>query len=587
MDIWKNKFNILACLLIAMLGFLAYSNSLGGKFVYDDEYLVKDNAYIKSPSRVLKVFTEDVGSGADRAYSFYRPVLMLTYAVDYSLWNVRPFGYHLTNTILHILAAICVFWFITVLFGNSLLSLFVASLFVVHPIHTEAVSYISGRSDPMGLIFSLLAFIFYIKDIRGEGRKFPWIASIFYILALLSRENSLILPVLILIYHFIFRERMRLKAFLPLVILAAAYIAVRLTFLKAILAKIVYHTTVLDRLPGAFIAIFNYLRLLILPFGLRMEYNYIKASFFDPRVIAGAIILVGAVVLAIRARKASKLIPFSILWFFISLFPVLNIYPINAYMAEHWLYLPSIGVFLLASSGLLYLYEKKAMKLQAIVILAALIAFYGYLTYKQNDYWNDPIYFYERTLKYSPNNFGFYTNLGREYGSRGDSEKALKAFEKAIEIEPRFAFPYNNIGNIYLDRGEFDKAIEYYKKAIEIDPNHAFTYNNVGNLYLRTGRYKEAIPFYKRATELVPNNAYVYNNLGKACLNAGMLDDAEMYLKKAIDIDPNVIYAYTNLVEVYIAKGNAPEAIRYFDAAVSRGATPEEPLRQAVDKLRK
>jgi tetratricopeptide (TPR) repeat protein len=621
-DLFKRNINILSAVIIIALGFIVYSNSLNGKFVYDDEYLVKDNAFIKSLSRLPSVFYKDVGSGADRAYSFYRPVLIITYALDYAIWNVKPFGYHLSSTIFHILAALCVYWFIAILFESELLALFTAALFVAHPVHVEAVSYISGRSDPLVLIFTLLTFIFYLKQLRTDKAWGWWTGMVLsYSLAILSREITVTLPILMLLYHYIYREKVKWKAYLPLLGMAIFYVAIRMTLLNYITMKITYDTTFLDRLPGAFVAIFNYARLLLFPFDLRMEYGYIKPSFLDPRVIAGAVIIISLACCAVKLRKSVKIISFCIGWFFIAILPTLNLYPINAYMAEHWLYLPSIGFFLAVASGIAVLWNKKGYRALGLAIILAMTLYYSFLTIKQNVYWSDPIYFYERTLKYVPQNFGFYTNLGREYAARGNGAKAIECYQKAIDIEPRFGFPYNNIGNIYLEMGELEKAVPYYKKSLELDPNHAFTYNNLGNLYMRLNKFAEAVPLYKKAVEMMPNNGYMYNNLGRACLNAGMPDEALAYFKKALDIDPNIAYAYTNLAELYISKNDSrsavewlekavkldpsnstavlglaiayytlkenDKAISYYDKAVSLGAKPAPALTKEIESIRK
>ncbi|GAF76422.1 unnamed protein product, partial [marine sediment metagenome] len=146
---------ILAIVLIIILGFVVYSNSLNGKFIWDDEYLIKNNVYIRSFSYLPKIFSEDIGTGAEKKYYFYRPLQMITYMIDYSLWKLNVRGYHLTNTLLHILAALTIYWLINILFGDRPLSLFASLFFVAHPIHTEAVAYISGRADPLALLFML------------------------------------------------------------------------------------------------------------------------------------------------------------------------------------------------------------------------------------------------------------------------------------------------------------------------------------------------------------------------------------------------------------------------------------------------
>ena len=155
-------------LIIVILGSLVYANSLGGEFIWDDLSFIRDNAFLKDWSNVPHIFTEtattsmDVGGGSVR-YNLYRPLQWLTFMADYSVWKLNPLGYHLTNIFLHISAALILFWFIALLFRSRMLSFLTALFFVIHPVHTEAVAYISGRADPLGLIFMLSSFGFYIK----------------------------------------------------------------------------------------------------------------------------------------------------------------------------------------------------------------------------------------------------------------------------------------------------------------------------------------------------------------------------------------------------------------------------------------
>ncbi|PIP04947.1 MAG: hypothetical protein COX52_14660, partial [Syntrophobacterales bacterium CG23_combo_of_CG06-09_8_20_14_all_48_27] len=154
--------------LIIILGFSIYANSMKGKFIRDDESLIRDNIYIKSWSKVLNCFKNDIAAGGRQRWNSYRPFQMLTYMIDYSLWKLDVRGYHLINIILHILTALAIYWFINLIYGDSLLALFTSALFVINPLHVEAVSYISGRADSLSALFLLLCLIFYIKLV---GRK--------------------------------------------------------------------------------------------------------------------------------------------------------------------------------------------------------------------------------------------------------------------------------------------------------------------------------------------------------------------------------------------------------------------------------
>ena len=163
----KTKDIVISVALLIVLGFVVYGNSLCGEFLYDDILLVRDNIHIKDWTQIGSIFTKSIGSGyfAGKLVS-YRPLQMFTYMIDYSLYGLDVRGYHLTNTLIHILVALAVYWFINILYKKNILSLLASLLFLVHPIHTEAVSYISGRADPLAALFMLLCFIFYIKCIR-------------------------------------------------------------------------------------------------------------------------------------------------------------------------------------------------------------------------------------------------------------------------------------------------------------------------------------------------------------------------------------------------------------------------------------
>ena len=177
----------LGILLIIFLGFIVYGNSLNCEFVFDDVGIVKNNAYIKDFSFTKKFFIENITS-EENSY-FYRPLVMISYAIDYSIWKLNVRGYHLTNIMLHGLVALAVYWLINILFGNRFVALLTSMVFVIHPIHTETVTYISGRSDCLAGLFMILSFIFYIKRLHTEKVKFFILMIVAYIGAFLSRET--------------------------------------------------------------------------------------------------------------------------------------------------------------------------------------------------------------------------------------------------------------------------------------------------------------------------------------------------------------------------------------------------------------
>ena len=560
---------LVSIILIISLGFAVYGNSLRGQFIRDDGPLVKDNLYIKNYSNIPKIFTENIGAGGGEKWNSYRPLQMLSYMMDYSLWKLNVTGYHLTNTLLHILVALSIYWLINILYGDNLLSLFTSVFFVAHPIHTEAVAYISGRADPLALLFMLICLILYIKNLDSKNMGLSLLILLTYVLALFSREHSLILPVLLALYHFTFKKKLNIKIFISILIISLVYILLRVTVLRAIHANIVYPTTLLERIPGLFVAITNYLKLMLLPFSLHAEYGDKLFNFGHPEAMFGIVILFLLIIYTLRMRNTNKLVFFSLSWFFITLLPQSNLYPINAYMAEHWLYIPSIGLFLILAKGLSYLYRRKEFQIITIVIAVGLLAFYSYLTIRQNnDYWKEPIAFYERTLKYVTDNWRVPYNLANIYMDMGKYERAVALYEKAIEVNPKSVDAYNNLAAIYLKIGREEGLIDLLKKAIEINPRYVNAYNNLGIAYTRLGKMEEAISSFKKAIEIDPTRAEAYNNLGIAYVDIGKNEEAIEPIKKAIEINPKYADAYSNLGRAYINIGDRAKAIGSYKKAI-------------------
>ena len=536
--------------IIIILSLAVYGNSLYGKFLWDDKILIEDNAYVKDFNNIPKIFSENIGGGAAREIGFYRPFSIVTYTIDYSLWGLNVVGYHLSNIILHILVTLSIYWLVNILFNDKFLSLLTAALFAVHPIHTEAISYISGRTDPLAALFMLLCFIFYIKYLNSKGIAKCAIVLLSYILALLSRENSLILPILLLLYHFAFKKKFNIKDFFPVLVITFIYILLRLAALKHVLPQL-SHPPLVQRILGFFDAITNYLRLLLLPLNLHMTYEYKLFSFVHPTVMLGAIISFSLLTYAFIKRKSDTLIPFSVFWFFIALLPVSNIYPLNAYMAEHWLYLPSIGFFLILAKGLNPAYKSKGFQVILTAFIISILVFYSFLTVKQNNYWREPIAFYKRTLIYVPHSLRVYNNLGTAYANIGKYKEAVESFKKALEINPKDAHVHFNLGNAYKAIGEHEKAIVSYKKALELSSSDISTYCNLGNTYIAIGQYEEAISSYQKAIEINPKFATAHYNLAMAYYHEKRYDLAILHYERSIELGEKPNPEFSKLLKLH------------------------------------
>lgn len=470
----KKGITLLAVILIISVGVGVYANSFNNKFVYDDEFLIEKNYLIKEPSLSRELFTKNIRYGIGKETNVYRPLQMISYWADYRFWRLDPKGYHITNTLIHVLAALVLYFLIRLISRDQLISFLTALFFVCHPVHSEAVAYISGRADPMSALFILSSFYFYIRHKESNVTIYYAFSLLMYTLALFSKESSLIFLFILLMYDYVLNERtrkMRRQKFLkypPFVFLSIAYLILRINILAIPTATKYYvPTTLAERTPGIFSSIADYFRILIIPFNLHMEYVMHLSPWFSIKTMTGIIIVVLSIIAASRYIKRSPLVSFSICWFFINFIPVSNIFALNAFMAEHWMYLPSIGFFLLVAYLIKPILSVNGRtKLIAYPFLISALSFYSCMTIYQNGFWKTPIILYKRILEFSPYSSRVHNSLGAAYYYEGRYKEAEDEFRKAIEIKPTYADPHNNLGHIYLLLGQKDKARIFFEKAV-------------------------------------------------------------------------------------------------------------------------
>jgi protein O-mannosyl-transferase len=565
-------------ILIIILGLVVYVNALSGSFVWDDQVIVRNNASLREWSAIPKIFTPDNSVGSSMRRVFWRPLQFFSYFLEHPLWGSNPAGYHFTNILLHILVALALYKFINIVFDNVSLAYLTSALFVTHPLHTEAVAYISGRGDLLAVLFMLVSFILYIG--KRKSLHIPMMIS--YCLALLSKESALILPFMLLIYHYTLEEKPG-KKFLYIAVPAAAYLLLRATILRAALPQDPWIATAPERIPGFFVAITNYIRLILLPFGLHMEYGDRLFSISDPRAIAGIAISAASLIYAFKARRRNRLVFFSISWFFAALLPSSNIYPLPFYMAEHYLYLSSVGFFILLAKGLLAVKRPRGA---GTFLMISLLALYSIMTIAQNQYWKNDVTLFNRALKYEKSNARLYYNLGVTYYGLGQKDRAIEMFDKAIVCDGTFAYAYNKLGMAYRERNDNEKARILFLKAIALDPAFIQAYQNLCSLYVATGRVQEAIDLYKTSLAIKITLEQIYNAVGLMCHENGKEDEAIALFKKAIEANPGYAPGYNNLAVAYYYKGQYEPALGYCDKAKSLGYN-NIPLEELLKPYRK
>jgi len=566
----------LAAIAVATLA--VYANALGNVFVWDDLHLVVDNPKIKSGAGFWTLWASDLFP--DLASGYYRPLQTLTYWIDYQLWAISPAGYHLTSTLLHAGVAVLLYRLVDRLLGAPRAALLAALLFAVHPLHTEAVTYVSGRSDPLSALFLLAALVLFLE---GERTRLTWwrAASLAaFAAALLSREAAMVGVLLVPLVDLArcrrdgeaFRDGWRsrlLAGYLPYVVVLGLYLGARAAVVgTATVPTSLAQVPLALRLATMLEVVVRYVALLVAPVGQHMERTVTPAvSVASPAVLGAAIVVLGGVALAVLLRRRAWPVSFGVAWFLVALLPVANVVPLATFMAEHWLYVPSMGLCLAAGWLLDRAMAGRWRPAAAALAGIALVA-YGGLTVRRNLDWKDGVTLYEATLRYAPGSARALVNLGEAYQRLGQLDRAEAAYRSALAADPGAWTPHNNLGSLYADQGRPDLAEQEYRRGLALAPGTGAAHNNLGNLYRAQHRPVEAVGEFQRALELNPSDAAAHNNLGLALLDLGRPEDAKAEFEAAIRINPDYAAAHSNLGNHYFRRGQLAEAAAEYRAAI-------------------
>jgi len=563
----------LPIVLPVALGMAVYLNSLSNGFVFDDMYTIVHNDHIQDLGKNLPAFFNLDYFKIARTEVSYRPVATLSYFLLYALFGLNPVAFHLASLLLHIFNVIAVYVLVQLLFNEKKFSLIAALVFACHPVLTEAVNCISYNEDLLATLFYLLALMLYIKSTANENsvhRPIYFFALIFFLMALLSKEMAITLPVVILLYDCTLKpaagtggsikqvagiiDRKKF-CYIGLVLVAAFYLVLRFKFLVNPEGGLSHSRAGLfERILFLPDLLFDYIKLVCVPLDLNAEYSFAYPQRFLQFSNLLALIIVLAITIgSFFIYRRSKGIFFGIWWFFITLLPVSNLIEIHNPIAERYLYLPLVGFCIIISILINEVPRRwilKPLKKQALLqysILIALLFFYSLATVSRNPVWKDNFSIWANTVEKSPNNPIVHGGLGLAYQQRGFLDEAIAEFKKAIALNPRMAKNYYNLGRAYEEKESLKDAVAAYKKAVELNPAYTDAYFNLANTYMRLQLIKDAIAAYRKVIELNPADVEAHNNMGVAYAMQGEIDRAVAQWEKVLRIDPSNQKAADNI----------------------------------------
>lgn len=574
-----------------------YINSLNGEFVWDDQSFVVSNASIRDIGNFARFFLDNKTGAAcpELASDTYRPLTTLSYAIDYAVWGLNSFGYHLTNVILHSANAILVCILLFLLSENFFIAFFGGLIFAAHPIQTEVVAWVSGRSSALFLLFYLSSLIFYIRYSRQKERRLYGISLALFALSLFSKEMSITLPFIIVLYDIYFPNREKFKTrllkYIPYFALALFYVVLRIILVK----KVGQFGGLKDPYYVFFVmstVVIDYVRLLFVPLKLCAVGYPVPAaiSIKEPRVIFSLISIVAILACVPALFRRHRLLSFAIAWFFITLLPVLNIIPIKALEAERFLYLPSIGFCILASCVMSMVGEKFGKPVMgrasiAILLSIALVIGYSTKTILRVRDWRNEITISEKTAEVSPDSVWVLTVLGTNLIERGDYASAIKPLEKAVALNGQYEPARSALGEGYLRLARYEDASVQLAQALKMEPLSMKSRNFLGVAYANLNRYDDARKQFTTVLKRNPRFLDAYLNLGRLYEMMGEYDKAiEQYRKILNDTyDDNYrAILFIRIGDAYLKMNSRQEAIGAYQSALSFAGKEPGPIRDLV-----
>lgn len=616
---WKG--HVFCAGLIVGFAILLYANALQGVFIWDDKEFISGNAvYLSDWSNIIHAFTRPFYKDAPA----FRPLLMVSYIIDFSLWGLNPFGYHLTNILLHAVCGVLVYALACSLFLNRFVALFSALLFVSHPVQTEAVAWIGGRNDLMLTLFVLAVLLSYHAWKRRckPGDK-AWLAVFTAACwgALLTKESGVVVLLLMGLTDCFFsvRHQKSVKEHTwPYTILLCSIV---LFFI--IRAQVLgnsgmgnFGEELWARMLTACGIYAYYFTILIWPVRLAFDpFVPFVQSAGDPALIGP---LLGAVALggvAVMCAGYFRSLLFVLLWIVISLLPVSGVVPLVFQVLEHRAHLAVAG-FSFALPLIVCKVQarfggvgslKKSQRFLYMLPLVLAVALYSLKTAGRTTVWQSETGFWEQAILDSPRSVFSRINLAGLYTQQGRYSQAIAEYKAAIVLNDapgravqsqrlyQKSFAYNHLGLLFyqalqkharlseLDTvqrheilalvGEssptvlFEKSRAYFLQALDVYPRNAHALNNLGDLYFWNQEPGKALHQYRKAIEIDPLCAAAHINSGIVLLDKGDLAEAQACFEKAYAIKPSVA-ALNNLSLTYYRNALYEKALWGFSRAL-------------------
>ena len=567
------------CLLLLAVTWAVFGGSIGYDFVnYDDP------TYVYEERRITDGITPDGLKGAFTGShsANWHPLTTISHMLDVELYGLDPRGHHLTNVILHSLAAVLLFLALRQMTALTWRSAFVAAVFAIHPLRVESVAWVSERKDVLSGVFFMLTLMAYGRYARERSVVRYLLVALLFSLALLSKQTVVTLPLVLL-----FLDWWPLKRFsgvaarevraafgrallekVPLLLLSAGASVATVVSQRGTIAPVA-GLPLEWRLQNAVVTPMIYLWQMIWPTKLAVFYPHPQGTLPLSMVAGGAALLIALTVVAIVWRKHQPAFFSGWFWYLAMLVPVIGIVQVGGQAhADRYTYLPHIGIYLAATWLLASALRRMNCHLViAIAVAIALLAPLVWAARGQTSVWRDSESLWRRTLAVTSDNDVAHNGLAHLLLKRGQPAEAIPHFEAAAKIRPTFLDARINLAVALTEAGRPREAIEHLEGLLAAHPDHLEVRYNLGNALIAAGRPQDGAREFYRVIAANPRSAKAHYNLASVFLQHGQFDGAIAEFRKTIELDPRHADAYYNMGNSLFQKGALDEAIAAYEKA--------------------
>lgn len=552
-----------------LLAVASYLNALPGHFVFDDITLIVNNEAIKDATHVREILFTNLWAQLGRESNYYRPLASLLFLTVHSVFGLRPEAFHAVNIALHAGTAGLVFLLASrVLTLGPWPALIAGALFAVHPLHAEAVAWISGVMDLACTFFSVLAVWGYAKSDAGASGKRVYAMSLAALfLAVLSKEPAAVVPLVFVAYDLLFRRQQLVdvgaivRRWAPPAAVLAAYLVLRTVALGGLAPfradSSSSWTTILVSAPTL---VGLYLEKLVVPVGLNVVHDLrMLTSVSSPATITTLVVLIVGVTIGIWAGRRDRRALFAIVLFVLPLLPALDVpalsQDLSKAFAERYAYFPSVGFVLLFSMGIAALAERGAplSRFAAVIAVAVAVVFFG-MTVARNVVWRDSYSLWSDSVKKSPNLALAHENLGLALIRRGQAKEGKRELQAALRLDP--TLPQRSVasGVRAARSGQFLEAILAFQTALAYEPDLVEAHYDLAVAFESRRWIAPAVQEYRTVLALKGDHTDAHNNLGVLLAQAGQLDEAILHFEAAARARPQDAEVRVNLERAYQLK---------------------------------